>query len=80
MTNHDAIKKAAIKDNFGPTALGILFQAQFGPVNPWDHFGNSIRRSWGYAYFSRLIGRGWLVPCDAPKGRRGQWYALGEEA
>lgn len=74
--DYEKAKEIALSHNFGPRALGILYDASQGPVNPYDYFGKSMRRSWSYAYFNRLISRGLLIECNTPKGRRGTWYRL----
>jgi hypothetical protein len=74
---YEKIAKKAHDLHFGPVARGILFCAQYGPVNPWTYFGRDIRRSWAYGYFSRLAAHGLLEECSAPEGRRGhRWYCL----
>jgi len=76
MTYEEA-KKTALEKRFGSTALGILRAAERGAVNPYDYFGFSMRRSWSYAYFTRLCAAGLLRLVAAPDGRRGtNWYVL----
>lgn len=77
--NYEQAKEKAISAGFGRTAVGILFAASFGPVNPYDFFGKSLRRSWSYAYFARLEKRGLIKLVPTPPKRRGfRWYELPE--
>jgi hypothetical protein len=78
MTLEAALKKLT-ENRFGTRAMGIVSAAASRPVNPYDHFGHSIRRSWGYAYFRRLWMAGIIQLTEAPKGRRGtHWYILAD--
>jgi len=62
-------------DIFGPTARAIVHAAKQGPVNPYNYFRHSLRRSWSYAYFERLWIAGLLKLVPTPEGRRGHhWY------
>jgi hypothetical protein len=71
-----ALEKAS-KRHFGSRARGILIAADKFAVNPYDYFGKSLRRSWGYGYFYRLLNAGLLQYTETPKGRRGtNWFIL----
>lgn len=62
-------------EKFGATAKDILDAASRSPQNPWAYFGRSLRRSWAYAYFTRLHNAGLLQRVPAPEGRQGyHWY------
>lgn len=63
-----------MKRKFGPTASMIVEAAKRAPQNPWDYFGTSIRRSWAYAYFTRLTAAGLIKVGPTPLGRKGTWY------
>jgi len=75
MTYEEA-KEKALARRFGPRALGILYAASLGPVNPYDYFGHTMRRGWAYAYFDRLHSVGLIRITETPDGRRGTWYRL----
>lgn len=69
--------EVARSNNFGYRAIAILCDAAEGPVNPYAHFGGSLRRSWSYGYFDRLHKAGLLEYTKTPAGRRGfRWYVL----
>jgi hypothetical protein len=73
-TNYLEAKERAKKARFGDTAIGILLSASFGPVNPYRYFGTSLRRSYAYAYFTRLEKAGLIKKTTPPEGARGYLY------
>lgn len=76
---YEQAKEIAYQKRFGPRAFDILFAASCGLVNPYAYFGNTLRRSWSYAYFSRLYSHGLLKQIKTPEGCRGHhWYALAD--
>jgi hypothetical protein len=71
---YEEAKEKAKEKRFGDTAIGILFSASFGPVNPYRYFGNTLRRSHAYAYFTRLEKAGLIKLTTPPDGARGYRY------
>ena len=67
-----------MKRNFGTKSSEILRAGLSGAVNPYDHFGRTLRRSWAYGYFTRLFGAGLIEITATPDGRRGTWYQTTE--
>jgi hypothetical protein len=72
--NYEEAKVKAKEKRFGETAIGILFSASFGPVNPYRYFGKTLRRSYAYGYFERLSRAGLIKKTTPPEGARGYLY------
>jgi hypothetical protein len=75
--SYEEAKEIAKEKRFGETAIGILFSASFGPVNPYRYFRTSrLRKAYAYEFFFRLEKAGLIKLTTPPEGARGYRYYI----